>query len=95
MNLPAPTNQEPIPGYRLISRIGRGGYGEVWRVEAPGGIHKAIKFVFGDLEGIGRESTGAEQEYKSLHRVKSIRHPFILSIERFDVVDGQLLIVME
>lgn len=95
MNLPAPINQEPIPGYRLISRIGRGGYGEVWRVEAPGGIHKAIKFVFGDLEGIGRESTGAEQEYKSLHRVKSIRHPFILSIERFDVVDGQLLIVME
>lgn len=95
MNLPSPTSQEPIPGYRLISRIGRGGYGEVWRVEAPGGIHKAIKFVFGDLEGIGRENTGAEQEYKSLHRVKSIRHPFILSIERFDVVDGQLLIVME
>ncbi len=95
MNLPAPTSNEPIPGYRLIERIGRGGYGEVWRVEAPGGMHKAIKFVFGDLEGIGRESAGAEQEYKSLHRVKSIRHPFLLSIEQFVVVDGQLIIVME
>jgi serine/threonine protein kinase len=65
----------------------------VWKAEAPGGIPKAIKFVQGDVNGF--EAGAAEQEQKSLHRVKAIRHPFVLSIERFDVVDGQLVIVME
>ncbi|HKB02586.1 MAG TPA: tubulin-like doman-containing protein [Gemmataceae bacterium] len=92
---PIQPNAEPIPGYRLIQRIGRGGCGEVWKAAAPGGIHKAIKFVHGDLDGLDRDGNAAEQEYKSLNRVKAIRHPFILSIERFDVLDGQLVIVME
>src|SRR5262249_48782321 len=63
--------------------------------EPPGGILKAVKFVHGDLDGLAADAGAAEQEYKSLHRVKAIRHPFILSIERFDVLDGQLVIVME
>lgn len=90
---PAP-NVEPLPGYRLIERLGRGGFGEVWKAEAPGGLHKAIKFVYGDMDATD-DSDLAEQELKSLSRIKSIRHPYILSIERFDVVEGQLLIVME
>jgi serine/threonine protein kinase len=40
---------EPIPGYKLIEPLGSGGFGEVWKCEAPGGILKAIKFVFGNL----------------------------------------------
>src|SRR5262249_13991063 len=86
---------EPIPGYRLIERLGGGGFGEVWKCEAPGGFHKAIKFVFGDLASAGGETHRAEQELKALSRVKSVRHPYILSLERFDIIDGQLLIVME
>jgi serine/threonine protein kinase len=92
---PIQPNAEPIPGYRLLERIGRGGYGEVWKAEAPGGIHKAIKLVFGDMHGIGADGQAAEQEYRSLNRIKTIRHPFILSIERFEVIDGRLMIVME
>lgn len=95
MGLSTTPNSEPIPGYRLIERLGRGGYGEVWKCEAPGGIFKAIKFVYGDMEGFGDAGQAAEQEYKSLNRVKTIRHPYILSLERFDIIDGQLLIVME
>lgn len=85
----------PLQGYRLIQRLGRGGFGEVWKVEAPGGLFKAAKFVFGDLDAMDEESRPAEQELKALKRVREIRHPYILSLERFDTIDGQLIIMME
>src|SRR6202047_2786493 len=88
-------NAEPIPGYKLIERLGGGGFGEVWKAEAPGGLLKAIKFVFGDLKSAGDDNQRAEQELKALSRVKTVRHPYILSLERYDIVDGQLMIVME
>src|SRR5262245_43143343 len=87
---------EPIPGYRLIERIGGGGFGEVWKAEAPGGLLKAIKFVYGDLQASDDDDGArAEQELKALRRVQSVRHPYILSLERYDIKEGQLLIVME
>src|SRR5438128_2930953 len=87
---------EPLPGYRLIERLGGGGFGEVWKAEAPGGLFKAIKFVYGDLQAADSDDGArAEQELKAMSRVKTVHHPYILSLERFDIVDGQLLIVME
>src|SRR5438128_266812 len=86
---------EPIPGYTLMERLGGGGFGEVWKVVAPGGIHKAIKFVYGDLQTTNEEGQRAEQELKALNRVKTVRHPYILSLERYDIIEGQLIIVME
>src|SRR5499425_1900192 len=67
---------EPIPGYRLIERLGGGGFGEVWKAEAPGGLHKAIKFVYGDLSSAGDNGQRAEQELKALKRVLTVRHPY-------------------
>src|SRR5437016_3000149 len=79
-----------IPGYVLTERIGSGGYAEVWRAEAPGGINKAVKIVYGYYN-----DEFATQELKALERIKGVRHPFLLSLERFEVVNGRLAILTE
>jgi eukaryotic-like serine/threonine-protein kinase len=96
MSLVIDANAEPIPGYRLIERIGGGGFGEVWKAEAPGGLHKAIKIIHGDLRSVDIDgSRHAEQELRALKRLQAIRHPYLLSIERYDVIEGRVLIVTE
>ena len=79
-----------VLGYQLVEPIGTGGYGEVWKAEAPGGIEKAIKFVFGVADG-----SRAQVELKALEKIKQVRHPFLLSLDRVEAVDGRLMIVTE
>ncbi len=81
---------EPIRGYVLQERIGVGGYGEVWSAFAPGGLTKAVKFVYGRLD-----ESRATREVRSLAHARALRHPFLLTLERIEVVDGHLVVVME
>ncbi len=84
------SSNEILPGYVLVDRLGSGGYAEVWRASAPGGLFKAIKIVHGFYD-----EELAAQEMKAMERIKDVRHPFLLSLERFDVIEGRLVILTE
>ena len=79
-----------VLGYKLKDRIGSGGFGEVWSAVAPGGIMKALKIVYGF-----HDEKRAQAELKALDRVKSLRHPFLLNLERIEIYEGQLIVVTE
>ena len=87
---PIAAGYQPIPGYVLLAKLGEGGFGEVWSCDAPGGVKKAIKFVFGSTQ-----QRRGQREAKSLDRIKGVKHPFLLSLERYEVVDDRLTIVTE
>jgi Flp pilus assembly protein TadD/serine/threonine protein kinase len=63
---------QPVPGYRLLARVGIGGSGEVWSAEGPGGFYVALKFIR-LAQGLG------DDELRTLHILRSIRHPNLLS----------------
>ena len=78
----------PLPEYQLTSKLGQGGFGEVWRASGPGGFDVALKFLrLGEASGT--------TELKALQAVKGIRHPNLLSVFGVWEKDGFLVIAME
>ena len=63
-----------LPGYRLVKLLGRGGFGEVWQADAPGGMSVAIKV----LVNVGRRE--GTREYRALQTVKNIRHAHMVPV---------------
>ena len=74
--------------------MGSGGFGEVWKCEAPGGLFKAIKFVHGSIDENGEKGARPTRNSRVQH-IKSIRHPFLLSIDRVEACRRGLVIVTE
>src|SRR3954452_10393042 len=85
---------EPIPGHRLLARLGGGGFGEGWTGRGPDATVKAVKLVHGDLAATRPAGRTAEQELRAVRLVAPLRHPALLTPELAEVVDGRLVIVM-
>lgn len=64
---------EPIPGFKLVERLGRGAFGEVWKATGPGGTWAALKFI-SLFRNAGRK------EFRALQRVKQVRHVHLTPI---------------
>jgi eukaryotic-like serine/threonine-protein kinase len=77
-------------GYRLLQRIGSGGFGEVWRAEAPGGIRVAVKVILRPID-----QDGVKRELAALQAVKDLRHVFLLPVLSFWQLEDRLLIILE
>jgi serine/threonine protein kinase len=74
MSLHLETGTEPIPGYRLVRKLGQGGFGEVWEADAPGGFRISLKFI-------RRNTTATQPELRALEVIRHVRHPHLLDIQ--------------
>ena len=54
------------------------------------GMLKAVKIVYGEAN-----AKRAVQELRAINRIKDVRHPFLISIERIEIVGGNVIIVTE
>ena len=79
--------QEPVPGFRLVRRLGEGGFGQVWEALAPGDLPVAMKLV--------RLGQSAAVEQRALAIIKAIRHPHLLATFGTWQNEGYLIIAME
>ena len=78
----------PIEGYTLLSIIGKGSFGEVWKAVGPGGFPLALKII-PMQDGLDLV------EIRALELFREIRHPHLISIYGFWITKGFLWVAME
>ncbi len=85
---PAAPGAEPVPGIRLVRRIGAGGSGEVWRADGAGGFPVAVKIIL--LSG-----ARSAAHLRGLDIARTVRHPNLLANFGAWVDDERLILAME
>lgn len=85
-----PEGWVPLEGYQFVRPIARGGSGNVYEVRAPGGFSKAIKRI-----ALNPNSPLSLREILGFRLIRSIRHPYLLSVDRLTIRQNNLLVVME
>src|SRR5262245_21089759 len=80
---------EPIPGHRLLVRLGKGGFGDVWAAELRDGSIVALKFI----DCRHHSSTLVANEVRVLLKLRQVCHPHIIRL--LDVCASRQFLVLK
>jgi hypothetical protein len=91
--MPKPASGEIWDGYRLLRRLGSGGFGEVWLCTSTAmGDWRALKFIAAERpESLQREHAALVQ-YRKLST--QLRSPYLMSVEHVNCNEDGLFYVM-
>lgn len=89
-----------VGGYTLISRLGAGAMGSVWRVRDDGGHSYAMKILRDSLSMDGAQDerehqTARERLRREAMALRKVRHPGVCSIVDMELDDSLAFIVTE
>ena len=88
---------QDIGPYRLLRRLGRGGFAEVWLAElsAATGFKRRLALKLVQPESEGGDSLRADALLREARLTSWLQAPHIVSVERVSVEDGALVLAME
>ena len=67
---------EPVPGHRLVRKLGQGGFGVVWEAITASGQRVALKF----LDCQSKPSSAVVNETRHLLGLRRLSHPHLIQI---------------
>lgn len=80
---------EPYPGYCLDRKLGKGGWGEVWKATREDGEELALKFLPVEANFL------AAKELRGLQGIRQLTHPNLLPIYQVWCCSGYVVVAME
>ncbi len=82
---------EACPGFKLVKRIGKGGFGEVWQAIGADGQKVALKFV----DCRSKDNSVVVNEIKLLLALRDLQHPHVIQLLNINTGPNYIILVME
>lgn len=90
-NVMLEVGSQPVPGYRLLQRLGAGGFGEVWEAVGPEGKSVALKFM--DCRAMSNSLISSE--IRILRGLSELKHPNFIQLFNVSAASHYIVLSME